>query len=477
MSNILKAINEGISTQDLVNVLFHRLENRFPDIVSRYGHEVVGDAIMNVADFHQGAEELGSSDINIMLKEILKQLNRIDENMNQNQEETITYGLYTADKQEPLLKFSDIESLKNRYAMLKKKYPTTDFIAKKTVTITTPIGNPSLLEGLRDPKDNPCWKGYKPVGTKKKNGRTVPNCVPNANEDVVEVNDYFKRRKDEEDRIAGKKSSAKRTPRQTDYEKKRKEQGVAEGTKLVVDGPIINVYDNGTHIGNIFVSKTKDTPYKAYSKHWGLSRLFKSKKAAVDWLSQTHQTAIKEGTHEQGVAEGAEERSQNRLWQMITDYEKRAKATTNDIKKAHYLKMAQELRYKLKTSDEQGVAEGSEDTAAQRKAERDKQRTTSAKKQRDQVQRKGLKQDKDGTYYAKEGVAEGQLNELSTQKLAHYKTAAAQDAKKADSEGNYERGNKRFKGMLKATKKQFDNETSPKKESAILKGLQNETKK
>jgi hypothetical protein len=25
---------------------------------------------------------------------------------------------------------------------------------------------------------NPCWDGYKPVGTKKKNGRTVPNCVP-----------------------------------------------------------------------------------------------------------------------------------------------------------------------------------------------------------------------------------------------------------------------------------------------------------
>lgn len=35
-----------------------------------------------------------------------------------------------------------------------------------------------LTEGLRDPKDNPCWKGYKPVGTKKKGGRTVPNCVP-----------------------------------------------------------------------------------------------------------------------------------------------------------------------------------------------------------------------------------------------------------------------------------------------------------
>lgn len=26
--------------------------------------------------------------------------------------------------------------------------------------------------------ENPCWKGYEPVGTKKKNGKTVPNCVP-----------------------------------------------------------------------------------------------------------------------------------------------------------------------------------------------------------------------------------------------------------------------------------------------------------
>lgn len=35
-----------------------------------------------------------------------------------------------------------------------------------------------LTEGLENPEDNPCWKGYHPVGTKKKNGKTVPNCVP-----------------------------------------------------------------------------------------------------------------------------------------------------------------------------------------------------------------------------------------------------------------------------------------------------------
>ncbi len=40
-------------------------------------------------------------------------------------------------------------------------------------------------EGLRDPKDNPCWKGYKPVGTKKKSGKTVPNCVPVKEDEYI----------------------------------------------------------------------------------------------------------------------------------------------------------------------------------------------------------------------------------------------------------------------------------------------------
>ncbi len=26
--------------------------------------------------------------------------------------------------------------------------------------------------------DDPCWKDYKQVGMKKKNGKEVPNCVP-----------------------------------------------------------------------------------------------------------------------------------------------------------------------------------------------------------------------------------------------------------------------------------------------------------
>jgi len=34
---------------------------------------------------------------------------------------------------------------------------------------------------------NPCWTGYHPIGTKKKNGRTVPNCVP----EEVEAEELF----------------------------------------------------------------------------------------------------------------------------------------------------------------------------------------------------------------------------------------------------------------------------------------------
>jgi len=50
------------------------------------------------------------------------------------------------------------------------------------------------------------------------------------------------------------------------------------------------------------------------------------------------------------------------------------------------------------------------------------------------------------------------LNELSTEKLAQYKTAAALDAGAADRAGNFERGDKRFSGIVRATKKQFAND-------------------
>ena len=55
--------------------------------------------------------------------------------------------------------------------------------------------------------DNPCWKGYKPVGTKKKAGKTVPNCVPkeSVEEDWQSVN-----KKDKTDGMSSKAVKAYR---------------------------------------------------------------------------------------------------------------------------------------------------------------------------------------------------------------------------------------------------------------------------
>ena len=48
------------------------------------------------------------------------------------------------------------------------------------------------------------------------------------------------------------------------------------------------------------------------------------------------------------------------------------------------------------------------------------------------------------------------LNELSNDTLASYKKKAGEAASAADKAGDYKKGNKRFSGIIKATKKQFD---------------------
>lgn len=53
---------------------------------------------------------------------------------------------------------------------------------------------------------------------------------------------------------------------------------------------------------------------------------------------------------------------------------------------------------------------------------------------------------------------EVQLDELSTNKLTDYKKKAGENASAADKAGDTKTGNKRFSGIMKATRKQFDND-------------------
>ena len=60
-------------------------------------------------------------------------------------------------------------------------------------------------------------------------------------------------------------------------------------------------------------------------------------------------------------------------------------------------------------------------------------------------------------------VNEAYIQELSSDLLAAYKKKAGEQASAADKAGDYEKGNKRFKGITKATNKQFDNDAKKNK--------------
>ena len=40
------------------------------------------------------------------------------------------------------------------------------------------------FQSMFEEDDNPCWKGFKQLGMKKKNGKEVPNCVPMSKEEL-----------------------------------------------------------------------------------------------------------------------------------------------------------------------------------------------------------------------------------------------------------------------------------------------------
>jgi hypothetical protein len=61
-------------------------------------------------------------------------------------------------------------------------------------------------------------------------------------------------------------------------------------------------------------------------------------------------------------------------------------------------------------------------------------------------------------YHHEKSLSEETISELSTELLARYKNKAGEDASKQDKAGNFEKGHKRFKGIMKATFKQFAND-------------------
>ena len=126
--------------------------------------------------------------------------------------EYIEYELMTAASEQPMLPIAEGSGSKE-----KQKTPYRD------------INSPEYRKAAEKQKEKMDKEKAAEPG-KKLLGKIEKQEVEEA------ANDYFKRRKDEEDRIAGTKAPAKRTPQQTDYAKRRAqekktEQGVAEAAK------------------------------------------------------------------------------------------------------------------------------------------------------------------------------------------------------------------------------------------------------
>lgn len=62
----------GISYEELKNALRGRMEHNYPDIVAKTDPRLLDDALGDTASFNAGVEEIGSSDMNIMLRQVIR---------------------------------------------------------------------------------------------------------------------------------------------------------------------------------------------------------------------------------------------------------------------------------------------------------------------------------------------------------------------------------------------------------------------
>ncbi len=167
--NVLQTIHNGASSgDDMIDYLADELNDYYKH-VRKSGDKTLQKAYSFMMDQGQEAED----DPELMAQIAGQAINMLKQ------------GVEEGD--DPLQNRADYARQHGQGQVYKKTYPGDKVGMTKTyaydVKRTGPKGQ-LPKEGLRDPKDNPCWKGYHPVGTKKKGGRTVPNCVPNANEDV-----------------------------------------------------------------------------------------------------------------------------------------------------------------------------------------------------------------------------------------------------------------------------------------------------
>lgn len=542
MNNLRKfqqLLNEGISQQDLADTLCARLETRYPDIYNKYDYDTVYRAVDDVASFHAGAEELGTSDIGMMLRSVIKRLEEYQgvaegsigdkikgsaKSSDYSYNESVTEGFRwlkkpwmsvvvrgpgsTHDLDTAALMKLPMQQRAERYgyhggplfAFANKKDAmyfilkfggeiVKDFQQGVAEGSTTNIGSSPILQKVVDAAAK---YGFK-MSNRSKNGQKI----------ILQNNDFHQWMTCRIRNINGKIY--------IDYDESSNINGLRN--EVVTPNEFIQRLKNYYLKGQAWLEKIRkrDAAEKNFVgirvEQYPYGKPSSGLRAAVKFLNRNG----KRGHEYFDFPEYADipDEISNQLMPEEVDF-------IQD-------------RWDEVPAGKQGAAEGSVKTPKITFAQKipgsnslidifvdgrneflaakigtgiwsvypigEGQSSIGAAGSKSELKKKVL------DYLSKQGVAEEQLdelkcwdgykrvpgtksgapgscekiNELSTEKLAQYKKAAGADASKADKEGNFERGNKRFSGIVKATKKQFDNETKPKKESAIMKGIVDET--
>ena len=146
--------------------------------------------------------------------------------------------------------------------------------AKRKAKQAQKFADYSIKKTLNKEDKDPCWKGYKQVGMKKKNGKKVPNCVPEeqVNEKYDEMKNVVQSRmspleivKALKDKVDSVDPSEMRGSSWSDYE-----QGLQELEKMVQPGRNALMYrirdldtgDSGEIENFVFVMVDKIPKYK-----------------------------------------------------------------------------------------------------------------------------------------------------------------------------------------------------------------------
>jgi len=83
---------EAVSTLELADFLFKGLEQKFPKIIERYGHEVVGNAIMDVAE--ENLDVSSVSEVDMLIDDIIEKLQNYNGNDSELTESTVSRLYY-----------------------------------------------------------------------------------------------------------------------------------------------------------------------------------------------------------------------------------------------------------------------------------------------------------------------------------------------------------------------------------------------